>query len=439
MVVDRELLLRPVVGEAERPERGIRREVAHALEAEAAVEERAVVRDRHRVHRRNPRHVHVDAARRDRHPVGLRQGVDDLLDLPRRVRIEERERGARVPSDVAARLGHRETVVPGLVAERAARRHVRVDPPRRGDARVRPAVDRREGDGPEEGAGEDGVGDRARQRNESRAGEPRPERDAGQRRERGIGRVQVPDGLDQREAVVQEQEEDVRRQGRERPRAAAHDRDDAPRERGDRGEAERKAGAPQHEVLDGEEERAPGPLEGGREARHRAGQPGELLQVVEPPRVEAEGERAGAEEDVGEEDAHRHGRGDEDQDPRQDHPADRRRAAARFRVAASRGGERAHEERDSHREEQRERRDLAGGGEPDGETGRGLAAGAGAPLGDADGPEQRRRGERRQERVDGPEVGELNSRARRTRTAPRRTARRAGARSGARSDRRARP
>src|SRR6185369_10415470 len=71
--------------------------------------------------------------------------------------------------------------------------------------------------------------------------------------------------------------------------------------------------------------------------------------------------------------------------------------------------ERADEQRDPDGEEERERRDLARRREADGETGRGVSSPAGPVLRDAHGAEERRGAEGGEERVDRPEVGQLDA------------------------------
>ena len=82
VVVDGELLLGAIVREigAARAT-GYDVKSAARLEAEAAVEERPVVGDRHREDRRHARDVAVDAAGRHGDPVGVLERLDDDLDL----------------------------------------------------------------------------------------------------------------------------------------------------------------------------------------------------------------------------------------------------------------------------------------------------------------------------------------------------------------------
>ncbi len=401
MVVDGELLLGAVVGEAHRPERRVRGEVGRALEAEAAVEEGPVVRDRHREDGRDARHVHVDAPRGHRDPVGLGQSLDHDLDFLRRVRIEERNRGARVAAGVVLRHRHRLAVVPRLVGEGLSLRHVRINPAGGFDPGVRPTVDRRERDRPEKRGAQHRDGRRAGEPRHPGVRHPRGKGDSRQDGQRRVGGVEVPDRLDDRQAVVEEEEQDVDRQRGQCEDLPAEDRGEAPEERGDRAEPEGEPRAPQNEVLDGIEERAARPLQRGRETRHGARQDLEPPKVVDPARVELEREGARAEEDVGEEDADRRRRRDEEEQSARQGPQDRLKRAP--------AAERPDQDGDADGRKQREGRDLARGRQADRDPGQPVARRTGTILRDPDGAVERRRGERRQERVDGPEVRELDA------------------------------
>ena len=181
---------------------------------------------------------------------------------------------------------------------------------------------------------------------------------------------------------------------------AAQDRREAPEERHDRREAEGEARAPEDEVLDGVEDGAARPLQGGRESGDGAREDREPPEVVDPARIEPERERARAQEHVGQEDAHRRGRRQEDEETARQSAEDRREGRA--------PAERPHQNGDTDRREERQSRDLAGGREPDGDSRQEVAEGARPVLRDPDGAVERRRRERRQERVDGPEVRELD-------------------------------
>ena len=402
MVVDGELLLGAVVGDAQGSERGVGGEVRGPLEAEAAVEQRAVVRDRHRKDRRHARDVGVNPVRRDGNPVRLGQRLDDELGLLRRVGIEERHRRRpRVGARVVAGLGQGQPVVPGFVDDRLARRDVGVDPVGGRDARLRNAVDVRERQGPEKRTGEDARGDGAPQAGHERAREERREQDAGQHREARVSGIEVPDRLHHREAVVAEEEEDVKEDRREVEHPPPHDRGHGPGRGEDRRDPEEHTGAPEHEVLDRKEDRAPRPLQRGREPRHRLRQLGDPFQVVHPARIETEGEHARPEKDVGQEDADDHCRRHEDQGAAQDRAAERRPEGLAL-------AQQVHEDPEPERQQQGERRDLAGDGQAERNPREQVAAAPRATLGDAHRAEHRRRGEGREIRVDGPEVRELD-------------------------------
>ncbi len=268
MVVDGELLLRAIVREAEGAQGRVGHELGHPVEAQASVEERAVVGDRHGKDRRHARHVSVDAVARDRQPVRVLERVHDLGSLAGRVRVEERQRRAGVAARVVRRDAEGEPVVPGLVAEFLSLRHVRIDPARRLDARVGAAVDRAERERPEKRAAENRDRGSPGQAGPTSANQERGEHDSGQRRERRIGRIEVADRLDDGQPVVEEEEEDVHEQRRQVERAPAHQDDGRPDHRRDGGDPEEDAGPEQHEILD-REKRSSGPPTGAPEGTPR--------------------------------------------------------------------------------------------------------------------------------------------------------------------------
>ncbi len=180
------------------------------------------------------------------------------------------------------------------------------------------------------------------------------------------------------------------------------------RERPDQGgegrDPEEQPGAVQHEVSDREEQRAAGPLEARREPGDAVGEVREALQVLDPPRIQPEGERARSREGGGKRHANgERGCGEDDgeaQGCREEPPA--------ARAAGLQARKRAHEDADADREQQGERRDLAGRREAEANADARVLDPPRAALRDAHGSEQDQRGERRQEGVHRPEVRQLN-------------------------------
>ncbi len=165
------------------------------------------------------------------------------------------------------------------------------------------------------------------------------------------------------------------------------------------------ARSPEDEVLDGEKERAARPLEGRRETGDRAREDLELPQIVDPARVEAEGEGARPEKDVRQEDPDGHrGRGEQEKAA-----GNRREDLPEHPAAGPPACERPNEQGDADRREKREGRDLARRGQADRRPRQGVAGEARTVLGDPDRPEERRGGEGREDGIDGPEVGELDA------------------------------
>ncbi len=402
MVVDGELLLGEPVVERERTEGRIGREVRRLLEAERAAEERAVVGHGHREDGRHAGHVAVHAIGGHGDPVGLREDAQDLLDLLAGVGVVELEHRARVRRRVGAGQWDRLAVVPGLVGEASRRRHVRVDPARGLRPRMRVAVDRGERHGREHVAGEDGAGHEAPHAaaTRRRAAEEPCQEEPRQDRKRRIRGVEIADRLDERQAVVQRDEDRVDGERREVAALPPAQLEERPHERGERGQAEERRGAPENEVLDREEHGAPGPLERRRKSGHARRDGRELLEVPDVPRIDPP-----AEERVGQRQPDRDERGGERDGARDD------RAAQRARGGAAGGaplGVEAQEEGHADRREERETGDLAGDGEPDRQARPRVAPRPRSSAREAHAAEERQGREGREERVHRPEVRKLD-------------------------------
>ena len=207
--------------------------------------------------------------------------------------------------------------------------------------------------------------------------------------------------------MVEQEKYGVRHERQESPPRPFPGSDQGPDER-DRGrQCEERSGAPEDDVCNREKDRASGPLERGRktgDSRRELGQPLDVRQIA---RIQTEGEEPRAGERVRQAETQRDRRSRQAEAEEARHPADPGAEALLFsRRVRSKSPD---QDSEPDRHEERERSHLAGDREAERESGQDGFRRAGTTLRETDRAQEGRRRENRQERVDRPEVRELEA------------------------------
>src|SRR5439155_6623873 len=133
------------------------------------------------------------------------------------------------------------------------------------------------------------------------AGRAPGERREDERRENGQGRidrVEVTHRFGERAGVIRDEQRGVQEKGQQQPLSFPKDRNRRPDQSRERGQAEKRAAAPDDEVVQREERSAASPLQSRGETGHARGKRREPLQVFDVARVQPERERARPQEGV---------------------------------------------------------------------------------------------------------------------------------------------